>query len=96
MRTLSIVGFFIVCLVEGIAFFYVRDQVSETTRALGIMLPGLVAYFMYLGLIKLIMSNFRLRTSDILTGFIIAVVAVWVPVLLSIVFGWGSDDYPAY
>lgn len=96
MRNYSIVGFLIVCVVEGIAFFFVRNQISETIRALGIILPGLIVYYLYLALIKSIGSKSRLKSLDIFSGFIIAIVAVWVPVLLSIVFGWGSNCSPAY
>jgi hypothetical protein len=96
MRDHSMGGFWSACVVEGIAFFFVRNHISGLGRVMGIMVPGLIAYYTYVGLKKSKDDDSQWSSQDVFIGFLVAVVAGWVPALLSFIFGWGPNYYSGY
>jgi len=89
-------AFWAACAIESIAFFFVRNHISGLGRALGIMVPGLIAYFVYLGYKKSQDGDSTWSGEDIGVGFLVAVVAGWAPAVLSFIFGWGPNYYSGY
>jgi hypothetical protein len=86
-------GFWVACLAEGVVFFFVRNNASGLGRLLGVAVSGLIAYFVYLAYRKSQAGEALWSGEDIGAGFLVALTAGWVPLLLSLVFGWGPNYY---
>ncbi len=91
MRDHSMGGFWTACVLDGIAFFIVRDFPPGSGSYLGIYLVGLVGYFGYVAFMKTGRKEGEEESwtnSQVGTGFMVAAVAPIVIVPLFFVFGW--------